>query len=79
MSDKAELHYKGNVYQLPIIEGTQNEMALDISRLRNESGLITLDKGFKNTGSTESPITFLNGEEGALKYRGYYIEDLADK
>ena len=79
MSDKAELHYKGNVYQLPIIEGTQNEIALDISRLRNESGLITLDKGFKNTGSTESAITFLNGEEGVLKYRGYSIEDLADK
>jgi len=79
MSDKAELHYKGNVYQLPIIEGTQNEKALDISRLRGESGLITLDKGFKNTGSTESAITFLNGEEGILKYRGYSIEELADK
>ena len=48
MSDKAELHYNGNVYQLPIVEGTQNEKALDISRLRGESGLITLDKGFKN-------------------------------
>jgi citrate synthase len=79
MSDKAELHYNGNVYQLPIIEGTQNEKALDISRLRGESGLITLDKGFKNTGSTESAITFLNGEEGVLKYRGYSIEELADK
>ena len=79
MSDKAELHYNGNVYQLPIVEGTQNEKALDISRLRGESGLITLDKGFKNTGSTESAITFLNGEEGALKYRGYSIEELADK
>ena len=79
MSDKAELHYNGNVYQLPIVEGTQNEKALDISRLRSESGLITLDKGFKNTGSTESAITFLNGEEGVLKYRGYSIEDLADK
>ena len=79
MSDKAELHYKGNVYHLPIVEGTQNEKALDISRLRSESGLITLDKGFKNTGSTESAITFLNGEEGVLKYRGYSIEDLADK
>jgi citrate synthase len=79
MSDKAELHYKGNVYQLPIVEGTQNEKALDISRLRGESGLITLDKGFKNTGSTESAITFLNGEEGVLKYRGYFIEELADK
>ena len=79
MSDKAELHYNGNVYQLPIIEGTQNEKALDISRLRGESGLITLDKGFKNTGSTQSAITFLNGEEGILKYRGYSIEELADK
>ena len=79
MSDKAELHYNGNVYQLPIVEGTQNEKALDISRLRVESGLITLDKGFKNTGSTESAITFLNGEEGVLKYRGYSIEELADK
>ena len=79
MSDKAELHYNGNVYQLPIVEGTQNEKALDISRLRGESGLITLDKGFKNTGSTESAITFLNGEEGILKYRGYSIEELADK
>ena len=79
MSEKAELHYKGNVYQLPVVEGTQQEKALDISRLRGESGLITLDKGFKNTGSTESAITFLNGEEGILKYRGYSIEELADK
>tara|TARA_B100000886_G_scaffold340445_1_gene310044 strand:- start:191 stop:1477 length:1287 start_codon:yes stop_codon:yes gene_type:complete len=79
MSDKAELHYNGSVYQLSISEGTQNEKALDISRLRIESGLITLDKGFKNTGSTESAITFLNGEEGVLKYRGYSIEELADK
>ena len=79
MSDKAELHYNGNVYQLPIVEGTQNEKALDISRLRGESGLITLDRGFKNTGSTESAITFLNGEQGILKYRGYSIEELAEK
>jgi citrate synthase len=79
MSDKAELHYKGNVYQIPVIEGTKEERALDVSRLRAESGLITLDKGFKNTGSTESSITFLNGEEGILKYRGYSIEELAEK
>jgi len=79
MSEKAELYYKGNVYQIPVVEGTQQEKALDISRLRGESGLITLDKGFKNTGSTESAITFLNGEEGILKYRGYSIEELADK
>mgnify|MGYP001465688103 FL=1 len=79
MSDKAELHYEGNVYELPIIEGTQKEKGLDISRLRSESGLITLDKGFKNTGSTESAVTFLNGEDGLLKYRGYSIEELANK
>jgi len=79
MSEKAELHYNGNVYQIPVVEGTQNEKALDISRLRGDSGLITLDKGFKNTGSTESAITFLNGEEGILRYRGYSIEELADK
>ena len=79
MSDKAELHYKGNVYQIPVIEGTKEEKALDVSRLRAESGLITLDKGFKNTGSTESSITFLNGEKGILKYRGYSIEELAEK
>ena len=79
MSDKAELHYEGNVYELPIIEGTQKEKGLDISRLRAESGLITLDKGFKNTGSTESAVTFLNGEDGLLKYRGYSIEELANK
>ena len=79
MSNKAELHYEGNVYELPIIEGTLKEKALDISRLRSESGLITLDKGFKNTGSTESAVTFLNGEDGLLKYRGYSIEELANK
>ncbi|MBL6657797.1 MAG: citrate synthase [Flavobacteriales bacterium] len=79
MSNKAELHYKGNVYQIPVIEGSKQEKALDVSRLRAESGLITLDKGFKNTGSTESSITFLNGEEGILEYRGYSIEELAEK
>ncbi|MGC6469712.1 MAG: citrate synthase [Flavobacteriales bacterium] len=79
MSEKAELHYNGKVYEIPVIEGTQNEKALDISRLRGESGLITLDRGFKNTGSTQSAITFLNGEEGILRYRGYSIEELAEK
>ena len=79
MSKKAELHYEGKIYQIPVIEGSQNEQALDISRLRVDSGLITIDKGFKNTGSTESAITFLNGEEGVLQYRGYSIEELAEK
>jgi citrate synthase len=79
MTKKAELHYEGNVYELPVVSGTENENALDISQLRSQSGLITLDGGFKNTGSCESAITFLNGEEGVLRYRGYSIEELAEK
>ena len=79
MSKKAELHYEGKVCELPVLEGTEYEKALDISKLRSQSGLITLDSGFKNTGSCESAITFLNGEEGILRYRGYSIEELAEK
>ena len=79
MGKKAELHYDGKVYEIPVVTGTENENALDISKLRFQSGLITLDRGFKNTGSTESSITFLNGEEGVLRYRGYSIEELAEK
>ena len=79
MGKKAELHYDGKVFDIPVVTGTENENALDISKLREESGLITLDRGFKNTGSTESAITFLNGEEGILRYRGYSIEELAEK
>ena len=79
MSEKAELHFNGNVYELPIVTGTENEKAIDISKLRAQSGLITLDYGFKNTGSTSSAITFLDGEKGILRYRGYSIEELAEK
>ncbi|CAI8368738.1 MAG: Citrate synthase 1 [Cryomorphaceae bacterium] len=79
MGKKAELHYEGKVYEIPVVTGSENENALDISKLRGQSGLITLDRGFKNTGSTESAITFLNGEEGTLRYRGYSIEELAEK
>ncbi|BDD04047.1 citrate synthase [Aureibacter tunicatorum] len=78
MSDFANLSYDGKEYKLPIVEGSRNEKAIDISKLRAESGLITLDKGFKNTGSTTSDITFLDGEKGILKHRGYSIEDLAE-
>jgi len=78
MSEKAELHFNGNVYELPIVTGTENEKAIDISKLRAQSGLITLDYGFKNTGSTSSAITFLDGEKGILRYRGYSIEELAE-
>jgi citrate synthase len=79
MSKKAELHYDGKVYDIPVKVGTENEHALDISALRVQSSLITLDSGFKNTGSCESAITFLDGEKGVLRYRGYSIEDLAEK
>ncbi|HET8858651.1 citrate synthase [Marivirga sp.] len=79
MSDQAKLSYAGKDYNLPVIEGTEKEIAIDISKLRADSGLITIDPGFKNTGSTKSAITFLDGEEGILRYRGYSIEELAEK
>ncbi len=79
MSKSAELHFDGKVYEVPVLEGTENELALDISKLRAQTGLITLDVGFKNTGSTTSAITFLDGEKGELRYRGYTIEELAEK
>ena len=79
MSETAQLHHNGQVYDLPLITGSENETALDISKLRAQSGLVTLDLGFKNTGSTTSAITFLDGEKGILRYRGYSIEDLAEK
>ncbi|WP_250632520.1 citrate synthase [Rhodoflexus caldus] len=78
MSKFAELHYEGKVYQLPVVEGTEKELALDISKLRDESGFITLDIGYKNTGATKSAVTFLDGEQGILRYRGYPIEQLAE-
>jgi len=80
MADKATLQYKGKTYEFPVIEGTENEHAIDINTLRSASGgLITLDPGYKNTGSCESAITFLDGEKGILRYRGYAIEELAEK
>ena len=79
MSDYAELNIDGNSYQLPIIEGTEQEKGLDISKLRATTGYITVDTGFKNTGSTKSSVTFLDGEKGILRYRGYPIEQIAEK
>ncbi len=79
MSKTAQLHYDGKVYELALIEGSEKEKAIDISKLRMQSGLVTLDPGFKNTGSTRSDITFLDGENGILRYRGYAIEELAAK
>ncbi|MEP3042946.1 citrate/2-methylcitrate synthase, partial [Nonlabens ulvanivorans] len=80
MSEKAILEIDGNKYEFPIITGTENEKAIDIKALRGATGgITTIDPGYKNTGSCESAITFLNGEEGILRYRGYSIEELADK
>lgn len=79
MSEIAKLELGGKVYEFPVIEGTENEKAIDISALRSKTGYITIDPGFKNTGSTQSAITFLDGEEGILRYRGYPIEQLAEK
>lgn len=76
--DKAKIHIDDKTFELPVIEGTENERGIDISGLRSETGYITLDTGYKSTGSTQSGITFLNGEEGILRYRGYPIEQLAE-
>lgn len=79
MSESASLIIGGKTYELPIITGTEGEKAIDISKLRDASGFITLDSGYKNTGATKSAITYLDGEEGILKYRGYGIDELAEK
>ncbi len=79
MSDIAILEFEGKKYELPIVKGTEDELAVDIKSLRASTGLITLDPGYKNTGSCSSAITFLNGEESILRYRGYSIEELAIK
>lgn len=79
MSKTAVLEYDGKRYEFPVIVGSENEAAIDIESLRAQTGAITLDPGYKNSGSCESKITFLDGEEGILRYRGYAIEDLAEK
>ncbi len=80
MSEKATLEFNGQKYDFPVIEGTENEHAIDIKTLRSVTGgLTTIDPGYKNTGSCESAITFLDGEKGILRYRGYSIEELAEK
>lgn len=79
MSKTAILEIDGKKYEFPVIVGTENEVAIDIDKLRGATGAITIDPGYKNSGSCKSEITFLDGEEGILRYRGYSIEDLADK
>lgn len=79
MSKIATLELEGKKYEFPVIEGSEHEVAIDISKLRDLSGAITMDPGYKNSGVCKSDITFLDGEEGILRYRGYSIEELADK
>ena len=79
MSKIAILELDGKKYEFPVIQGSENEVAIDIDKLRSASGAITIDPGYKNSGSCKSEITFLDGEEGILRQRGYSIEDLADK
>jgi citrate synthase len=79
MANTATLDVNGKKIELPLIEGTENELAIDISKLRAKSGgVVTLDPGYKNTGSCESGITFLDGEKGILRYRGYDLKELAE-
>ena len=79
MAETVTINLKDKTYELPVITGTENEKGLDISKLRGATGYVTLDTGYKNTGSTTSAITFLDGEKGILKYRGYPIEQLAER
>ena len=78
-SDVATLIIDGRTWELPIVEGSEGERAIDVSTLRSDTGLITLDPGYANTGSTLSEITFIDGEQGILRYRGYPIEELAEQ
>ncbi len=78
MSEKARLTVHGKEYELPIIEGTEGELGVDIRKLRGDTGLITLDNGYANTGSCESKVCFIDGEKGILRYRGIPIEQLCE-
>jgi citrate synthase len=77
--EKAVLRYNGKEYEFPVVTGTENEKAVDITNLRAQTGLITLDNGYLNTGACTSAITFLDGERGILRYRGVPIEQLAEQ
>jgi citrate synthase len=79
MTKNATLSYNGQSYELPVVTGSEDESAVDISQLRAKSGLITLDSGYANTGACQSKITFIDGENGILRYRGYPVEELAQQ
>jgi citrate synthase len=77
--ETARLIIEGKEYELPVVRGTEGEKAVDISSLRRITGFITLDKGYENTGSCRSAVTFIDGEKGILRYRGFPIDELAEK
>src|SRR5258707_13254209 len=79
MDNTAELTVNGKTCKLRVVEGTEQERAIDISTFRDHTGYITLDDGYANTGSCQSQITFIDGEQGILRYRGIPIEELAEK
>ena len=79
MSETAELILNGKSYKVPVVEGTEKEKAIDIGKLRQDSGYITIDSGYGNTGACKSAVTFIDGDQGILRYRGIPIEDLAEK
>ncbi len=79
MADNVKITYNNESYTFPVIHGSEYEKAIDIKRLRSETGLITYDPGYKNTGHCISNITFLDGENGILRYRGYSIDELCEK
>ena len=78
MGKNAKLNFDNKEYEFQVVIGSEKEKAIDVSSLRSKANLITIDPGFKNTGSCKSSITFLDGEKGVLRYRGYSIEDLAE-
>ncbi len=78
MDEIARIEVDGKTYEFPIVTGSEGERGIDIGKLRDQTGLITLDPGYKNTGSCKSAITFIDGEQGILRYRGYPIEELAE-
>ena len=78
MEKNIRFNYKNKDYEFPLVKGSEGEIGIDIKKLRQETGLITLDPGYKNTGSCLSEITYLDGENGILRYRGYDIEELAN-
>ena len=79
MADTAILEYNGAKHEFPVIKGSEDELGIDVKTLRGATGMVTLDPGYKNTGACKSAVTFLDGEKGVLRYRGYSIEDLAEK